>query len=126
MDESVVEEREMKNSCIQCGKILDKFFGYLSKTFWPQNGKIIHENAKLGEKVFLAPGVIIGSNVTIGNNVSIAPNTVIANTIIKNNVTIGANCTIGLPGYGFEKDDKGVYHRFPHIGSIIIEDDVEV
>jgi len=42
------------------------------------------------------------------------------------NVRIGPNCSIGFDGFGFEQDEDGSYHRFPHIGKVIIGDDVEV
>ena len=42
------------------------------------------------------------------------------------NVRIGPNCTIGFDGFGFEQDEDGSYHRFPHIGRVIIGDDVEI
>jgi len=45
---------------------------------------------------------------------------------IGENVRIGPNCTIGFDGFGFEKDKDGSYLRFPHIGKVIIGDDVEI
>jgi len=42
------------------------------------------------------------------------------------NVGIGPNCSIGFEGFGFEPDEDGTYHRFPHIGKVIIGDDVEI
>ncbi|MCK7523735.1 MAG: hypothetical protein MZV64_41985 [Ignavibacteriales bacterium] len=29
-------------------------------------------------------------------------------------------------GFGYQKDDKGVYNKVPQIGNVIIEDDVEI
>jgi len=45
---------------------------------------------------------------------------------IGENVRIGPNCTIGFDGFGFEQDEDGSYLRFPHIGKVIIGDDVEI
>jgi len=45
---------------------------------------------------------------------------------IGKNVRIGPNSSIGFEGFGFEGDGNGVYHRFPHIGKVIIGDDVEI
>jgi UDP-3-O-[3-hydroxymyristoyl] glucosamine N-acyltransferase len=33
---------------------------------------------------------------------------------------------IGKPGFGFEKDENGSWIMFPHIGKVIIEDDVVI
>jgi UDP-3-O-[3-hydroxymyristoyl] glucosamine N-acyltransferase len=54
-------------------------------------------------------------------------NTVIKKgTIIGNRVKIGANNTIGGVGFGYEKNEAGAYEVMPHIGNVIIEDDVEI
>lgn len=42
------------------------------------------------------------------------------------NVRIGPNCTIGFEGFGFEGDKDGVYQRFPHVGKVILGDNVEI
>ena len=49
-----------------------------------------------------------------------------ANCTIAAGVRIGCNCTIGLPGFGYEKDQAGAYWRFPHLGGVRIEADVEI
>lgn len=59
------------------------------------------------------------------NNTQIGKNTVLKNCIIGDNVIIGANCSIGFQGLGIEMGDEG-YERFPHIGKVIIEDNVEI
>lgn len=87
---------------------VNHFFHILTETTWP------------------LPRICVGSGVIMEDDVFIAPGTVIANTYIKRNVTIGANCSIGLAGFGYEKDAEGKYHRFPHIGKVIIEEDVEI
>ena len=46
--------------------------------------------------------------------------------VIGKNVCIGAHCSIGFDGFGFGKDESGAYERFPHIGRVIIDDDVEI
>lgn len=45
---------------------------------------------------------------------------------IGENVRIGPNCSIGFEGFGYEGDEYGDYHRFPHIGKVIIGDNVEI
>lgn len=74
----------------------------------------------------IAPGVVLGANVVRGVRAVIGPNTVIANATIGNDVRIGANCTIGLPGFGFVTDADGHHSRFPQVGRVLIEDDVEI
>ena len=50
---------------------------------------------------------------------------IIKNTIIKDNVVIQDNCKIGQKGFGFIPfKDKNF--KFPHIGRVIIDDEVEI
>lgn len=91
------------------------------------------------------PSAVIDRNAVIGSNVSIGPNCSIGdceigdNAIIKSNVSIGdkvkigknviihSNAVIGSDGFGFEKDElSGEYYKFPHIGGVIVGDDVEI
>ena len=108
-------------------RAVNEFFPKLLESHWPKQGTApIDASATIGPEVTLAAGVVIGPQVTIGARVSIGPNTCIAHCDIGANVTIGANCSIGLPGFGYEKDESGRWWRFPHIGRVVIEDDVEI
>ncbi len=108
-------------------RVVMTFFPELTVTRWPrpeQHG--VAEGTTMGQRVVLAPGVVLGSGVTLGDDVVIGPNTCVANCVIGSRVSIGANGTIGLPGFGYEKDASGSYWRFPHVGRVVIEDDVEI
>ncbi|HEY8935959.1 MAG TPA: UDP-3-O-(3-hydroxymyristoyl)glucosamine N-acyltransferase [Ohtaekwangia sp.] len=88
---------------------------------------VIHPTVKIGEGVTIRAGVIIERDCIIGNNTSIDSNTVIKKgTIIGNRVKIGANNTIGGDGFGYEKNESGQYEFIPHLGNVLIEDDVEI
>lgn len=45
---------------------------------------------------------------------------------IGERVVIHKGVTLGSQGFGFERDENGVYLHIPHIGKLIIEDDVEI
>lgn len=79
------------------------------------------------------PTARVGSNVVLGNGVVIGPDTVVAhNVVIGNEVRIGARCKIksgaiiGEEGFGFERDARAKAIRLPHIGTVLIGDDVEI
>ena len=104
-----------------------ELFSVLSLTRWPGiQAAPIAPDATIAATAILAHGVVIGQGVSIGAGAMIGPNTCIANTIIGVNVSIGANCTIGLAGYGYAKGPGGQQVAFPHIGQVVIEDDVEI
>ena len=89
------------------------------------NNVLIGKNVKIGEKSIVGSNAIIESNVIIGKNCIIGSSVVIKNSIIKNNVVIQDNCKIGQKGFGFiPLKEKNI--KFPHIGRVVIEDNVEI
>lgn len=83
--------------------------------------KKIHQSSTIGSLVY------IGYNVSIGKNCIIEPGAIIHdNTIIRNNVRIYSGAVIGSDGYGFEKDESNNWEKFPQIGRVEIDDDVEI
>lgn len=106
--------------------------------------KMIEDSSKIGKNVRLAPNVYIGHDTIIGDNVVIYPNVTIGEgviigegTVIYSNVTVrefckvGKNCVIqpgaviGSDGFGFVKVN-GNNTKIDQIGSVIIEDNVEI
>ena len=86
---------------------------------------LIGKNVKIGKNCLVGHNTIIESNVQIGNNCSIGSNVIIRNTIIKNDVHVLDGCVIGKKGFGFfPKQGKNI--RYPHIGIVIINDNVEI
>jgi UDP-3-O-[3-hydroxymyristoyl] glucosamine N-acyltransferase len=87
---------------------------------------IVHPEAQIGEDVHLGPFSYVGRS-EIGNG-----STIHGHCHIYDGVTIGrrvivhAGCVIGADGFSFERDRDGTLHKFPHIGGVVIEDDVEL
>jgi len=86
----------------------------------------IADGAKVGDGCVIYPCVSIGQGVQVGNDCIIYPNAVIYNGCrIGNRVIINANSTIGEDGFGYASH-KGIHHKIPQIGTVVIEDDVEI
>ena len=86
----------------------------------------VSQNAKIGNRTTVYPGVFIGPGTKIGDDCIIYPNvTIYDNCQIGNNVIIQANAAIANDGFGFATHN-GIHHKIPHIGSVVIEDDVEI
>jgi UDP-3-O-[3-hydroxymyristoyl] glucosamine N-acyltransferase len=86
----------------------------------------------VGSKSRIRHGVTIMANTYIGNNVTIGDNTVVYPNVtiydhceIGKNVIIHAGTVIGSDGFGFYKED-GRHVKIPHVGKVVIEDDVEI
>ena len=86
---------------------------------------LIGNNVKIGSKTYIGSNTIIEHNVKIGKNCLIGSNVTIKNTIIGNNVVIQDGCKIGVKGFGFIPI-KNKNFRFPHIGRVILNDNVEL
>ena len=97
---------------------------------------IIGENLCLGKFSSISHDVSIGNNVIIGDNCSISHNVSIGDNVkLHNNVIIEKDCIIGnnsiiqsgtvvgSDGFGTVKD-KNNHLNFPHIGNVIIGEDV--
>jgi UDP-3-O-[3-hydroxymyristoyl] glucosamine N-acyltransferase len=86
----------------------------------------IGNRVNIGSRAKIHPHVYIGDNVTIGDDVEIEPNvTILENCSIGSRVIIHAGTVIGSDGFGFAPDG-GTYQKVPHVGTVVIEDDVEI
>ncbi len=89
------------------------------------NNVLIGKNVKIGKNSVVGSNCIIEHDVIIGKNCVIGSNSIIKNSIIGDHVVFQDNCKIGLKGFGFIPL-KGKNIKFPHIGRVIIGDDVEI
>lgn len=104
----------------------------------------IAKTAKIGENAYIGAFAYIGENVVIGDNTQIFPHAVVMENVsvgsecviyphatvyhdcrIGNRVILHAGCVIGADGFGFAPSEEG-YDKIPQIGTVNIEDDVEV
>ena len=105
----------------------------VNKLFLEQEKKGIHHSAIISKKAtigndcYVAAGVIINDEVSIGDNCKIYENVIInKNTKIGNNVIIYSGAVIGSSGFGHMKNNKIGTVSFPHIGKVVINDNVEI
>ncbi len=89
------------------------------------NNVLVGKNVKIGKNTFVGSNTIIEHGVFIGNNCVIGSGNIIKNTIIGNRVVIQDCCKIGQKGFGFIPM-KNKNFKFPHIGKVLIKDDVEI
>ncbi len=69
----------------------------------------------------------VGKNVRLGQEVDIHPHAVVYDgAVIGNKVTIRANAVLGAEGLDYGRNEKGELKRIPHLGQLIIEDDVDI
>ena len=87
---------------------------------------VVEPDAVIGKGTRIGPGCTVGSGVQIGSDCVLYPRvTIYPNVEIGNNVIIHAGAVIGADGFGFVRD-RDRYVKFPQVGGVIIEDDVEI
>ena len=92
-----------------------------------QNTSVVGEYAFIGENTIIEPGAFIDEYVEIGSHCLIQSGAKIYSGVkIGNNTIIGANSTVGLSGFGLESDENGKSYRIPHLGGVVIGDNVNV
>jgi UDP-3-O-[3-hydroxymyristoyl] glucosamine N-acyltransferase len=106
---------------------------------------IIAENARVADRVFIGAYVCIGegsdlgagtqirAGAKIGDNVRVGKDCVIhPNVFVEDGCTIGSGVilhsgvVIGADGFGYVQDENGTHAKFPQIGTVVIEDNVEI
>jgi len=86
----------------------------------------VGEYAHVGAYARLEAGVVLGDNVSVGDDCVLHPNVVLYDGVsIGNRVILHAGVCLGADGFGYVRHDLG-YQKFPQIGTVVIEDDVEI
>lgn len=88
-------------------------------------GAIIGDGAEIGSGTLIGPGAIVGAHCRIGRDCVIGPNASVINAFLGNRVLIQAGARIGQDGFGFVGGANGL-EKMPHVGRVIIQDDVEI
>lgn len=86
----------------------------------------IGERTRISAGTQIYAGTVIGDDVRIGRDCVIHPNVVLYDGVsLGDRVILHAGVCVGADGFGYVRDEAG-YHKFPQIGTVVIEDDVEI
>jgi acetyltransferase-like isoleucine patch superfamily enzyme len=70
---------------------------------------VVHEGAEIGPDCEIGPGSVIHASVRLGARVA-----------------VGASTVLGHDGFGYERQADGRPLHFPHLGALVVEDDVKI
>jgi UDP-3-O-[3-hydroxymyristoyl] glucosamine N-acyltransferase len=88
---------------------------------------VVEEGASIGENAILYPFCYIGKNTKVGKDCIIYPNVIIREEItIGDRVIIHPGSVVGSDGFGYDAREDGTSAKIPQLGTVIIEDDVEL
>jgi UDP-3-O-[3-hydroxymyristoyl] glucosamine N-acyltransferase len=118
---------------VRCRNPRLDFIRVIQQFFAPARPTGIHPTAVIDVQASVAVDAYVGPLATIGAGVVVGARTVIhAGVHVLAGCRIGADCTIhpgtviGSDGFGFERTEDGMPERFPHLGTVVIEDNVEI
>jgi len=117
----------------------------------PRPAPGVDPSARVDPTAELGPGVHVGALAVVGPAVRIGARSVIhPHVVLSEGAEVGEDCVlhsavqvrercrlgkrvtvqngavIGADGFGFARDANGRYHRFPQVGIVVIEDDVDI
>ncbi len=117
----------------------------------PQPAPGVDPSARVDPTAELSPDVHVGALAVVGPGVRVGARSVIhPQVVLSEGVEVGEDCVlhsavqvrehcrlghrvivqngaiIGADGFGFARDGEGRYHKFPQVGIVVIEDDVEI
>lgn len=88
---------------------------------------VVAERAEIGEATLIGAGAVVGREVKVGSGCRIYPQvTIYPGTTIGDRVIVHAGAVLGSDGFGYVRDRDGHYEKFPQVGRLVIEDDVEI
>lgn len=98
----------------------------IGKNVWIGPNVSIEEGVAIGDHVIIESNSVVKKNCEIGSFCRIYPNvTLYENTKLQKNVVLHSGVVVGSDGFGYVKD-KGKIYKFPQLGRVIVEDDVEI
>ncbi len=91
-------------------------------------GSVIGEWVNIGASTRIEAGAVIGAHSRVGADCVLHPKVVIYPfALIGDRVIVHAGAVLGADGFGYVRDrETGAYTQFPQVGSLVVEDDVEI
>jgi len=87
---------------------------------------VLEDEVKIGDGTAVMAGCFLGARTVLGDGTFVYPNvTIREDTVIGNRVIVHSGTVIGSDGFGYARDGD-TYHKIPHVGHVVIEDEVEI
>jgi UDP-3-O-[3-hydroxymyristoyl] glucosamine N-acyltransferase len=110
-------------------RLLAAFFSHLEAQVPPgiDPSARIDTSARIGSGVTIGAFCFVGADVEIGDGTVLHPGVIVhSRTRIGRNCVVNSGAVLGTRGFGFVRDADGRLVHFPQVGTVEIEDDVEI
>ncbi|HSC29852.1 MAG TPA: UDP-3-O-(3-hydroxymyristoyl)glucosamine N-acyltransferase [Vicinamibacterales bacterium] len=88
---------------------------------------VIGDGARIGARTILHPHVTVGRGAEVGEDCILHARVSLRERVrVGNRVIIQDGAVVGSDGFGFARRADGTHHKIPQIGSVVIDDDVEI
>jgi UDP-3-O-[3-hydroxymyristoyl] glucosamine N-acyltransferase len=88
---------------------------------------VVGPRVRVGARTVLHPQVTLYADVELGEDCVLHSGVQVRErTRIGSRVVIQNGSVLGADGFGFARDEQGRYVKIPHIGRLVIDDDVEI
>lgn len=125
--------RDEKRTLVVVGAPRLCFLRLVAACFTPERPSGIHpaatveSTASVDPSAYVGPGAYVGPDCTIGAGSVVHGRAYLYRQIrVGRNVTIHAGAVLGADGFGYERNAAGELEKFPHLGGVVIEDEVEI
>ncbi len=87
---------------------------------------VLGRRVRIGARAVIGAGCLIGDDVALGEDGVLDPHvTIYSGCTLGARVLVKSGAIIGGPGFGYTEGDEG-HSRLLHVGSVILEDEVEI
>jgi UDP-3-O-[3-hydroxymyristoyl] glucosamine N-acyltransferase len=88
---------------------------------------VVDATAVVATSAHVGANVVVGPRCTVADDVVLHPSVVLLRDVhVGRGTSIGPGTTAGTDGFGYERDELGVWVKLPHLGSVIIGEQVEI
>ena len=87
---------------------------------------VVHSDAEIHPESWIGPFSYIGKSKVGKGSVIHGHAYIYDNVTIGKDVVLEAGVVIGADGFGYQKNHDNDWERFPHLGGVIVEDNVEI
>jgi UDP-3-O-[3-hydroxymyristoyl] glucosamine N-acyltransferase len=132
-DNSFLSQKYAGNKClvlVENPRLV--FLRIVEKLFVEKPTFGIHPTAYVHPEAIIHQNTFVGAFTYIGKSQIDEGTYIYGNCYLYDNITIGKNViihagtVIGADGFGYQKNEFGELEKFPHIGGVVIEDNVEI
>jgi UDP-3-O-[3-hydroxymyristoyl] glucosamine N-acyltransferase len=87
----------------------------------------VSKDVRIGAGSVIMAGSFIGEGSKLGDDCELHPNvSILHHVTLEHRVLVQAGAVIGADGFGFRRTPEHQHVRLPHIGTVIVENDVEI